>query len=144
MAAGLLLPPLAADTHYLLLQELGSMTVNPLEGWQLVLADRRVLQFYLFYLAGVALLLIWVLVSSNYLKYRSDMQRITPDIITPCAAGQGQFGTAKWMKVEDIGRFFTVWKVPKKQEWFRQLMAAGEASYKEVVDSDVKVDSFEK
>ncbi|MBQ9168516.1 MAG: hypothetical protein IJX67_08945 [Oscillospiraceae bacterium] len=140
VAAGLLLPPLAADTHYLLLQEMGSMTFNPLEGWQLVLADSRVLQFYLVYLVAVALLLVWVLVSSNYLKYRSDMQRITPKIKTPCAAGQGQFGTARWMEQEEIGEYFSIWKVPEHQEWFQQLLEAGRASHKEVKDSHVKID----
>ena len=143
VAAGLLLPPLAADTHYLLLQEMGDMTISPLDGWRLGLGDSRVLQFYLFYLIAVVLLLVWVLVSSNYLKYRSDMQRITPDIITPCADGQGQFGTARWMKPENIGRYFGAWRIPKRQAWFRELIAAGQSSYKEVQDSDVQVDSYD-
>lgn len=143
LAAGLLLPPLAADTHYLLLRELDNMTLSPLQGWKLVLADNRVLGFYLLYTIAVALMLIWVLVSTTYLNYRSNMQRITPDIITPCADGQGQFGTARWMKPEKIGRYFGVWRVPKRQLWFRELMAAGQSSYKEVQDSDVKVDSYD-
>ena len=139
----MLLPSLAADTHYLMLRELSSMTLNPLQGWNLVLCDNRVLGFYLLYTIAVALMLIWVLVGSNYLNYRSNMQRITPDIITPCADGQGQFGTARWMKPGNIGRFFDIWKIPKRQVWFQQLIAAGQSAYKEVQDSDVKVDSYD-
>lgn len=120
------------------------MTLNPLQGWKLILNDSRILGFYLIYAAATALLLIWVLVGSTYLNYRSNMQRITPDIITPCADGQGQFGTARWMKQEDIGRFFGVWKVPKQEPWFKDLIAAGQASYKEVENSDVKVDSYDQ
>lgn len=140
LAASLLLPPLAADTHYLLLSELGSVTINPLEGWQMVFGDNRVRQFYLLYTAVTALLLLWVLFCNNYLNYRSNMQQITPDIITPCAAGQGQFGTARWMKHSETSQFFGAWKIAKRQEWFRQLIAAGKASYKEVGNSNVRID----
>ena len=63
---------------------------------------------YLLLLATVALWLIWVLVSGSSLKYRSDMQQITPDIVTPCADGQGQYGTAKWMPKSKYRTYFTV------------------------------------
>lgn len=139
-AAGFLLPQLATDTHYLLLRELSSMTINPLVGWGMIFQDDRVLRFYLLYVAVTALMLLWVLVCSNYLKYRSDMQRITPDIITPCADGQGQFGTARWMGKKDIGNFFTVWKIPKRQKWFQQLISAGKSTYQEVKDANVHID----
>lgn len=140
LAAGFLLPWLAADTHFLLLQELDSMTLSPLRGWKLVLADRSILGFYLIYAAATALLLIWILVSTTYLNYRSNMQQITPKIKTPCAEGQGQFGTARWMKPEEIGEYYSIWKVPSHQEWFQQLLDAGRKSHKEVKHSNVKLD----
>ena len=140
LAAGLLLPPLAADTHYLMLHEMGSMTINPFESWKLVLEDNRVLKFYLLYTAVTALMLLWVLVCSNYLNYRSNMQQITPDILTPCAAGQGQFGTARWMQHTEAHRFFGVWKIAKRQEWFNRLIATGKTSYKEVANSNARID----
>lgn len=143
LAAGFLLPQLAADSHYFFLKEFRSMTLRPSVAWPLVLGDSRVQKFYLIYLAITALLLIWVLVTGSYLNYRSDMQQITPDIATPCAAGQGQYGTARWMKPEDIGRSFGVWKLPKRRSWFRELIAAGKQDYKEVQNSDVKVDSYD-
>lgn len=140
LAAGLLLPWLAADTHYFILRELGSMTLNPLHGWKLIFSDRRVLGFYLIYAAATALLLIWILVSTTYLNYRSNMQWITPKIKTPCADGQGQFGTARWMKPEEIGEYYSIWKVPSRQEWFQQLLEAGREAHREVKQSNVKLD----
>ena len=140
LTAGLLLPWLAADTHYFILQELGNMTLNPLHGWALVLSDNRVLGFYLVYTIAVALMLIWILVSTTYLNYRSNMQQITPKIKTPCADGQGQFGTARWMKRDEIAEYYSIWKVPSHQEWFQQLLEAGRESYKEVKSSNVKLD----
>lgn len=140
LAAGILLPPLAADTHYLMLNKLDCMTINPLEGWQMVVTDQRVLKFYLIYAAAVALLLLWVLICSNYLNYRSNMQVITPDIITPCSAGQGQFGTARWMKSNETKRFFGTWRITKRQAWFQELIAQGKSSYKEVSSSNVRID----
>lgn len=138
--AGFILPPMAVDTHFLLSQELGRLTLDPLIGWQMVLFDSRVQKFYLLYAAITALLLIWALVSCNYIKYRSDMQRVTPDIETPCAAGQGQFGTARWMQPENIGRHFAVWKVPQRQKWFKQMINSGRLTHKEVEDSNVHID----
>ncbi len=139
-AAALLLPPLAADTHFFLLGDFGSLTPLPARGWSLVLQDRRVRMFYLLYTAVVGLWLFWVLACGSYLKYRSDTRRVTPDIVTPRAAGQGQFGTARWMKREHMARHFTPWRISRRRAWFRALMAAGEASYQEVEDSNVRVD----
>lgn len=139
-ASALILPQLATDAHYYFQQEFHNMTIHPTEGWQMVLHNNRVQRFYLIFVAVTALLLIWGVACSNYLKYRSNMQQITPDIAIPCAAGQGQFGTARWMKSEHIGRYFTRWKIPKRRKWFKKLMAAGKASYKEVKDSDLSID----
>lgn len=143
LTAGFLLPQLAADSHFFFMKDFQMMTLDPFAAWPLVLANSRIQKFYLLYLAVTALLLIWVLVSGSYLNYRSDMQHLTPDIATPCAAGQGQFGTARWMSPEHIGRFFGVWKIPKRRSWFRGLIAAGKASHKEVRNSDVQVDSYD-
>lgn len=135
-AALAVLPVLAAATHALLLRDLGMITWNPVEGWSLVFLNDRIRKFYLLYLAGTALGLLWILINGTYLKYRSDMQVITPDIVTPRADGQGQFGTARWLPKEQIGRFFAIWKVPGKSEWFRDLMAAGEADRKEIENAE--------
>lgn len=140
LTAGFLLPQLAADSHYFFLKEFHSMMLRPSAAWPMVLEEPRVQKFYLLYLAVTALLLIWVLVTGSYLNYRSDMQQLTPDIATPCAAGQGQYGTARWLPKEQFGRFFAVWKVPRRNAAFRQLVEDGKQDYKEVKQSDVKID----
>ena len=61
---------------------------------------------YFLLLASLMLGLIWILLTGSNLKYRSDMQQITPDIQTPCAAGQGQYGTARWMKKKNFSKCF--------------------------------------
>lgn len=136
-----MLPILAAGTHALMLRDLSRITWNLLSNWMLIFQDERIRTFYFLYLAAAALGLLWVLLNGNYLKYRSDMQVVTPDIITPRSDGQGQFGTARWLPKEQIGRFFAVWKVPGKDEWFRELMAAGEADRKEIENAkNIKID----
>ena len=139
-AALIVLPVLAADLHFLLLRDLPGLIWNPIEGWLLVVADQRVRQFYFLLLAATALGLVWILVSGNYLKYQSDMQQITPEISTPCAAGQGQFGSARWMRREEFGRFFTAWKIDTKDSTFHALIQAGTADRKEVHDAkDIQI-----
>ena len=131
-AALIVLPVLAADLHFLLLRNLPGLVWNPIEGWLLVVADQRVRQFYFLLLAATALGLVWILVSGNYLKYQSDMQQITPDIQTPCAAGQGQFGSARWMRPEQFDRFFTRWKIQTNAPDLDALIRAGLQDKEEV------------
>lgn len=140
LVAALLLPQAALSTHGLLSGEKELLTANPWQAWPAVLDNAKALQFYLIYLALVVLIIGWILVSSTYLAYRSDMQRITPDIRTPAPAGQGQFGTARWMEPKQISRNFGIWKVPKHNRTFRRLMDAGKDSYKEVERANVRLD----
>lgn len=140
ICAAALLPQLAADTHLLLLREPGSVTLHPAVGWRVILADSRALKLYVLYVLVTAVVLLWTLVGGNYLRYRSDTQRITPEIVTPCPAGQGQYGTARWLTKEKLGRCFGVWRVPEKQDWYQELMEAGKASCKEVERANVHVD----
>lgn len=139
VSAGGVLPVLALDTHALLSRNTQYLTWEPWTAWGMVLHDERVGKFYLLYCAALFTLLVWVLITGNYLKYRSDMQQITPDICTPKPEGQGQFGTARWMRQEEIGRFFHVWKVPRKAPWFQELMAAGLADRREIENAHVKI-----
>lgn len=140
VAAGIILPPLAADMDFFFTRQFSRLTWKPPDGWAALLGGGKPLRFYLILCALVALLLLWVLFTSTYLNYRSDMQRITPDIATPCAAGQGQFGTAKWLRADKIGRFFQVWNVPKKDPAFQALLTAGAADKEEIARADIHID----
>lgn len=140
LIGALLLPQAAVDLHFLLLQKSDRIVLIPSDGWDILISEPKAQQFYWIFLALTALVLIWVIVSGNYLAYRSKMQEVTPDIHTPCAAGQGQFGTAQWMPARHIVRFFFVWRIPRQRAWFRQMMTAGKESYKEVKKANVRID----
>lgn len=103
-----LIPVLALDFHALLSRDMDLLTVSPVAGWKAFAGIHQVRMLYLFILAALGLSLVWALVSSSTLNYRSNMRRITPDISTPCADGQGQFGTARWLPKNQIGKAFTV------------------------------------
>lgn len=111
LSALIAIPVLALDIHAVLSRDISLITLSPLTGWAAVMQIRQVRKMYLLLLATVALGLIWVLVSGSSLKYRSDMQQITPDIVTPCADGQGQYGTAKWMPKSKYRTYFTVRRI---------------------------------
>lgn len=134
------LPQAATDTHFFLLRDMSSVTLNPIKAWSTVLSEARVLKFYCAYAALFGFSLLWLLIGSSHMGFKSKMQRITPDIATPCAEGQGQFGTAKWMQPGDIKRFFSHWKPARRQPWFKELIAAGKESYQEVKKSNVQLD----
>lgn len=137
LAGALLLPQLAADMDFFFSRQFEKLTMDPRQGWTAVLGGGKALQFYFLLAAAVALLLVWVLFTSSYLNYRSKMWEVTPDIVTPCAAGQGQFGTARWLRPEKMGKYFGIWKVPREDAAFLELIAAGEADRESVRKANV-------
>lgn len=59
---------------------------------------------------GIGLLIlealaIWQLITVEQ-PYRADRIPITPDISTPAPAGQGQHGTARWLKEKEIKKYY--------------------------------------
>ncbi|HIT33446.1 MAG TPA: hypothetical protein IAC31_02295 [Candidatus Faecousia intestinigallinarum] len=139
MAATLLLPPLAADVDCILRRELEDLTWKPWEGWAAVLQGGKAMRFYLLGCAGVVLALAWVLFTGSYLKYRSNMQQITPDIFTPQADGQGQFGTARWLPKKRFGKVFAIWQISKEDPALQALLEAGRQDRKEIANAQIQI-----
>lgn len=140
LTAGLLLPQIAADIHFFFSKEMDALTLNPLEGWTAILSGGNPLRLYLMLTAIVALLLLWVLFTGSYLNYRSGTWVVTPDIKTPSADGQGQFGTAQWLQPNQISRYYGVWKIPMKNNDFQELMKAGKKDKEEIKHARVQID----
>lgn len=137
LAATLLLPQLAADIDFFFAKATDKLTMNPLEGWAAVLAGGKPLGFYLILTVLVALLLTVVLFTGTYLNYRSDMQVVTPDIVTPCATGQGQFGTARWLPQEEVGRHFGIWRISGRSKDLQALLEAGKTDGKKIRNAKI-------
>ena len=55
------------------------------------------------------------LVSMSNDNYKGKVQQITPQIITPVPAGQGQHGTAKWMQKKDFDKYFDTVIIDQKK-----------------------------
>lgn len=71
-----------------------------------------------------------MLVMQNYIKYKSDMQSITPDIATPKAEGQGQYGTASWLDSRQYSGAFSAVKIDKQSLLIRELISMGDEDLK--------------
>lgn len=128
--AGVVLPPVVADLHALLSKQPGALTIKPWEGWQVLLTGGIPLRLYLLLAALCALGVLWAVVSSSYINYRSGMIQVTPDIATPAPAGQGQYGTARWLAGKDIPKYYGVAAV--QGEALEELLAQGKTDYEEV------------
>lgn len=57
------------------------------------------------------------------------MQTITLAIKTPKAEGQGQYGTARWIKKDEIPEAFTVVQIDRNYPLIRRLMDEGRADF---------------
>ena len=87
----LAIPDYLENYHFPPLEDL---VWSPLNGWVVMFSNTKIMQIYLMSDAILALLLFLLIAKGSGVDYQSRMQRITPKIITPCADGQGQCGTA--------------------------------------------------
>lgn len=131
VAALVVIPVLALDIHALLSRENGLLTVSPLVGWAAVVGIPQVGKLYGILTATLGLLLVWIIASGSSLKYRSNMQRITPDISTPCADGQGQFGTARWLPKKKYDQCFHA-QTLADLDGLEELLEAGKQDKEEI------------
>lgn len=132
-------PQAAADIHFFFIREFESLTWNPLEGWKVLLRGGNPMHFYLLLCAILAVALLGILLNGSSLNYRSGSWVVTPDIVTPSADGQGQFGSARWLQPDQIHRYFGIWKV-KKSATFQTLLTAGKADREEIRNANFKTD----
>ena len=97
LIAGLLLPLAAANAHFYFSREFGSFTPHLIGCWKLVLTNELVTGIYSLLAVLVVLWIYWIFWGYQIFNTDTPMQKITPDIYTPCPAGNWQFGTARWM-----------------------------------------------
>lgn len=138
LIAGLLLPLAATNAHYYFSKEYRSFTLHLGSCWEMLLTSNLVKSFYAVFAVLTALWIYWIFWGYRIFNTDTPMQKITPDIYTPCPAGNGQFGTAKWMDKRQLGKFFSSWKVARRKDWYGQLISAGKETYKEVKHQNAK------
>ena len=78
--------------------------------------------------AGIAALMLM----SRKETYESDTTAIAGSINTPIAIGQGQHGTARWLKPSERKKAFAVYYLEGSEQYFGALLDAGARDRKEV------------
>jgi len=82
--------------------------------------------------AGIAALMLM----SRRETFESDTSAIAGSIQTPVAIGQGQHGTARWMKKAERQKAFAVYHLDESTPNFTALLKAGARDRKEVSKFD--------
>lgn len=75
-----------------------------------------------------------VLLMGRRETYESDTRAVTGFIQTPVAVGQGQHGTARWLKQSERKKTFAVYSITTKNHLFAALLDAGGKDIKAVDD----------
>lgn len=84
----------------------------------------HVLQLF-FRLAGLGILVVvWMLFGSSSLNYKSGMSEVVPGLKIPKPEGQGQYGTAWWLRESSYDQTFAVAKLDKDAPVFHELIDA--------------------
>ncbi|EPR13888.1 VirD4-like conjugal transfer protein, CD1115 family [Ruminiclostridium papyrosolvens] len=91
---------------------------------------------------GLSFCLAASLMVSYSRNYISKLQCITPKIYTPVAAGQNQFGSARWMTEKEKAKAFYTAVINHKDEFYKALLASGKKDRsiikKHVIDKEDK------
>ncbi|AEY65611.1 VirD4-like conjugal transfer protein, CD1115 family [Clostridium sp. BNL1100] len=91
---------------------------------------------------GLSFCLAASLMVSYSRNYISKLQCITPKIYTPVAAGQNQFGSARWMTEKEKAKAFDTAVINHKDEFYKALLEAGKKDRaiikKHVIDKEDK------
>jgi type IV secretion system protein VirD4 len=78
--------------------------------------------------AGIAALTLL----SRRESFESDTAAVAGSIETPIAIGQGQHGTARWLKRDERKKAFAVYRLDAKGKTFAALLIAGARDRKEI------------
>lgn len=91
---------------------------------------------------GLSFCLAASLMVSYSRNYISKLQCITSKIYTPVAAGQNQFGSARWMTEKEKAKAFDTAVINHKEDFYKALLAAGKNEKviikKHVIDKEDK------
>jgi type IV secretion system protein VirD4 len=78
--------------------------------------------------AGIAALML----TSRRETFESDTSAIAGSIQTPVAIGQGQHGTARWLKPAERKKAFALYRIGTDEKIFAALLEAGARDRKEI------------
>jgi len=120
----------AYSLNLLFTKQYSGWTFNPfiaLSIWNMPKARSLFFLFYALCILGIA----WMVLGREYVKYKSDMYQVTPDIKIPRPEGQGQYGTAWWLDPKKFRRAFGTVKIDAKSDLITNLMEHGYDDLKE-------------
>ena len=66
--------------------------------------------------------------------YEADTSPVAGDISTPVAIGQGQHGTARWLRKSERPKAFNIYHLHKSDQVFAALLEAGASDTREVAN----------
>ncbi|MDR2089123.1 MAG: hypothetical protein LBP73_07180 [Clostridiales Family XIII bacterium] len=104
--------------------------------WESVMTDERhrllTLGVCFVIVAGIAALLL----TSRRETFESDTSAVAGELRTPVAVGQGQHGSARWMKPAERRRAFAPYRLSEREPVFAALLEAGARDGKDVENYD--------
>ncbi len=106
-------------------------TWNPFRALPLVITNGQAARLLVILMAVVILAIVACLTAGSNISTHSGVQRITPDITIPEAAGQGQFGTARFLSRKKYGRVFSAYTLPD-DGLYAKLIKEGKNDGKEI------------
>ena len=89
------------------------------------LGNGNVVKLFFLLFGCCILFIMFALLSTANVDYKSKMREVTPDLEIPQAEGQGQYGTAEFLHKSRYEKVWAVVQVSEEDERIRRLMAQG-------------------
>jgi len=106
--------------------------LHPTAIWESVTTNERhrmlLLCVELIIIAGAAIITLM----NRRETFESDTNKVAGGIQTPVAIGQGQHGTARWLRMEEWKKAFAIYRLDKSNAVFAALMREGARDRKKV------------
>lgn len=112
--------------HNLLSNSKGSLIPKFSKSIESIVSNKPNLLLFLCCEVFVLLFAAYIITTKDK-AYQSDLVKITPNIFTPVAAGQKQFGSARWMKKEEKDKAFPICKLDKSDKSIQYLIKVGDS-----------------
>ncbi len=93
----------------------------------------------LFIVSGVSI----VLLMNKRETFESDVSQVTESIRTPISIGQGQHGSARWLKKSEYTNAFSIFRLDADERRIKDLLVAGENDRKAVKEYGKKAIEME-
>ncbi|WFD10852.1 VirD4-like conjugal transfer protein, CD1115 family [Tepidibacter hydrothermalis] len=122
----------STNLHFLLTKQMEVLSFIPIKDCMISMATSKAHLSLFLCLQGFSFLFAVFYYIANHKPYQSELVEVTPQISTPVAAGQKQFGSAKWLTDKEKDTAFESFIIESNNDGFKPLLDANKRELEKI------------